>query len=340
MDWQTFLDAQGISHVDKAANSLNDQAGFGALALGAAVIPLQDYGLIRFSGEETINFVHGQVSSDVKKLPSQGAQYSSYSTPKGRMLASMLLMRDGEQLDLMLPRTLLAATQKRLSMFVMRSKTKASDVSDSVVLLGLLGPKAIAIANQVLGRIPEETMGSSVSDSIQLVRLSGDRLLLILPVTQAIAIWPHLIQAGAIPAAQSLWTLSDIQQGIVWVQAETQEAFVAQMANMELIGAVSFKKGCYPGQEIVARTQYLGKLKRRAMRISSSVQLTVGESVYSPEMNGQASGTIAMAAPSGPNSWEGLIVVQTASVEHGLHLEHPEGALLSVLPLPYALETT
>jgi folate-binding Fe-S cluster repair protein YgfZ len=109
------------------------------------------------------------------------------------------------------------------------------------------------------------------------------------------------------------------------------------MANMELIGAVNFKKGCYPGQEIVARTQYLGKLKRRAFRVRSTVPMTAGEAVYSPEMNGQASGMIAMASPLADGSWEALAVVQMSSVEHGLHLQSPEGPSLECLALPYPL---
>ena len=111
------------------------------------------------------------------------------------------------------------------------------------------------------------------------------------------------------------------------------------MANLDLIGGVSFTKGCYPGQEIVARTRYLGKVKRRMIHARvNAVSIGAGQDVFSPEMNGQPSGKILAASQIAPSEWETLVVTQLGSIEHGLHLEHPGGPLLSTLPLPYAVE--
>ncbi|GLR15327.1 folate-binding protein YgfZ [Chitinimonas prasina] len=329
MDWHTYLASQG-AHTDEQG-----QVSFPTAAADTALVPLQQFGLIRFSGEETLAFLHGQVSSDLKKMPADGCQYSSYSTPKGRMLASFLVLREADDILLMLPRALQAGVQKRLSMYVLRSKTRASDASDERVLLGLNGPQATAIALAVFGSAPAEAMQTIKLAGGLLARLGQDRLLLCLTLDAAMAAWPALLAAGAQPSGTAAWTLSDIRAGIPWILPETQEAFVAQMANMELIGAVSFKKGCYPGQEIVARTQYLGKLKRRTFRVSATAPMQAGQAVYSPEMNGQASGQVALAAPAGEGLWEALVVVQMASVEHGVHLDSPEGPLLTFLPLPY-----
>jgi folate-binding protein YgfZ len=338
MDWSTFLRAEGATFDEsQAATFSNTAAQVTALENGAILAPLTHYGLIRLTGEESITFLHGQLSSDVKKLASPAWQYSTYSTPKGRMLASMIVLRQGDELMLQLPLPMVAGIQKRLSMFIMRSKTRAEDASTTYVAMGIAGPKAADLVAKVAGSTPSEIGSASAIQGGWIIRLSQTRFELILSSDAAQACWSSLIAAGAQAADAATWTLSDIREGIVWVLPATQEEFVPQMANMELVGAVNFKKGCYPGQEIVARTQYLGKLKRRAFRILSETALSAGQPIYSAEMNGQASGLVAMSAPLGDGRWEALVVAQISSVEQGLHLGSVDGPLLSPLPLPYAL---
>jgi tRNA-modifying protein YgfZ len=170
------------------------------------------------------------------------------------------------------------------------------------------------------------------------IALPEQRYQLLIAADAALALWQQLADAGIVAAAESLWRLSDIRAGAPWITAATQEAFVAQMANMDLIGGVSFTKGCYPGQEIVARTQYLGKLKRRMYRASMTAEhVEAGQDVFSSEMNGQASGKVMLSAPTGQGGWEVLLVAQIASLEHGLHLGSVDGPLLEILDLPYSL---
>ncbi len=337
MAWQDFLSTQGAQFDAELAVSFPGEQQPAEQQQGAALVPLSHFGLIRFSGEETAAFLHGQLSSDVKQLGPNRAQYSTYSTPKGRMLASLLVLADGEDRLLMLPRALLPTIQKRLSMYVLRSKTKASDISADTVLLGLCGAQAAGVAKQLGGSLPTEALQKVDLPAGWLLKLDEGRFLLGIAAAQAETIWQVLLAAGASPAGAAAWTLADIRAGITWVLPATQEAFVPQMANMELIGAVNFKKGCYPGQEIVARTQYLGKLKRRALRVQASSPMQAGESVFSPEMQDQASGQVALAAPSADGLWEALVVVQLSSIEHGLHVQGPQGPALSVLPLPYTV---
>ena len=338
MNWQTYLDSVGAQRQDA------DVTGFGqpaaelqALEQSAALVPLTNFGLIRLAGPETIPFLHGQVSSDVKKLPALGAQFSTYSTPKGRMLASLLLVRQGDDLVLQLPTPLVPAIQKRLSMYILRSKTRAEDVSGTMAALGLAGPQAASVLATAFGFKATADYAVEQIEGTTIVRLPGGRFVLHLGIDDAPACWARLTAAGAVPAGVPAWTLSDIRAGIVWVVPGTQEEFVPQMANMELIGAVNFQKGCYPGQEIVARTQYLGKLKKRAFRVASAHAMQPGDPVYSADMNGQASGLIALSAPAGNGQWESLAVVQLGSLEHGLHLTSLEGPALEVLPLPYTV---
>ncbi|MFC4159385.1 CAF17-like 4Fe-4S cluster assembly/insertion protein YgfZ [Chitinimonas lacunae] len=333
MSWQEFLRTQG-GRIEESGEIAFADTGAAALD-GVALVPLTHHGLIRFSGEETVAFLHGQLSSDLKKLPQNTIQYSSYSTPKGRMLASFLVLRDGVDLLLETPRPLLPALQKRLSMFVLRAKTRASDASEERVLLGLAGTRALTLAESVFGELPAEPMRGKPIDAGMLWRLGGDRIELVLTPELAPTIWQRLTEAGATPAGTAVWNLSDIRTGIVWVVPGNQEEFVPQMANMDLLGAISFNKGCYPGQEIVARTHYLGKLKRRAFRVRANGPIEPGQEVFSTEMQGQPSGRIALAAPADDGHWEALVVVQISSTQHPLHLGSLDGMPLELLDLPY-----
>ncbi|GGP23999.1 CAF17-like 4Fe-4S cluster assembly/insertion protein YgfZ [Silvimonas iriomotensis] len=307
------------------------------LANGTVISPLSQFGLIRFRGEETGAFLQGQLSSDVRQLENGLAQYSSYSTPKGRMLASFLIFRMGDDYLLQIPRDLQAAIQKRLSMFVLRSKTKADDASADIALIGVAGANAAAVVKAVAGDAPAADFTHHAWSDGVVLALPHGRFELAVVADQAAKVWQALQQAGATPVGEPAWRLSDVRAGIPWITASTQEEFVAQMANMELIGAVSFNKGCYPGQEIVARTQYLGKLKRRMYRVHVNADVVAGQDVFSPEMNGQASGKVMLAAPVGKGASEALVVVQTSSLEHGLHLGAVTGPQAQVLDLPYAV---
>ncbi len=317
----------------------DDQAGLAALETAAIVCPASPAGLLHFTGEETQSFLHGQLSSDIKALNETAAQYSSYSTPKGRMLASFLVFRQGDDYWLQLADELTPALQKRLSMYILRSKTRCSDASAERALIGVAGPQAgtRALALAGIDHLPELAIHHAADFS--LIALPGARFQFVTTPEVAPSLWKKLLDAGCVPGSQSLWQLTDTRAGIPWICAATQEEFVLQMANLDLIGAVSFTKGCYPGQEIVARTRYLGKVKRRMYRASVACNaMQAGQDIFSPEMNGQSSGKVLQASQAGPGRWEALVVVQMSSLEHGLHLENPKGPDLSILSLPYPVE--
>ncbi|SMC24097.1 hypothetical protein SAMN02745857_01747 [Andreprevotia lacus DSM 23236] len=335
MSWTASLPAVRLDAAGRIADFGAPAAELTALAQTAIASPLTQFGLIRFSGEETAAFLNGQLSSDVRNLKPDEAQYSSYSTPKGRMQASFLVWRQGDDYLLQIAAELQAAIQKRLSMFILRTKTRASDANTEIAQIGLAGPAAAGLVRAVGGEVPDAALKVWHGDTFSVIALPGQRYQLALPAGQAAALWAQLLAAGAVAAGDDAWRLSEIRAGSPWITAATQEEFVAQMANMELIGAVSFTKGCYPGQEIVARTQYLGKLKRRMYRVHIAASAAAGDDVYSAEMNGQASGKLLLTAPAPQGGIEALAVVQIASLEHGLHLGALDGPALTVLDLPY-----
>ena len=314
-------------------------AALAALNNGATLSRLTAHGLLRFSGEDTLTFLQGQFSSDVKALDEQHAQYSSYSTAKGRMLASALIFRSAGDYWLQISADILPAIQKRLSMYILRSKTKASDASQDYTMIGIAGPQAAQIINTVLPDHTGQPLTVKQADNATVISLTENRYQIITPADHAADIWSKLATAGAIPADETIWRLSDIRAGIPWIGAATQEEFVPQMTNLDLIGGISFSKGCYTGQEIVARTQHLGKVKRRMFRVQIATETAcAGQEIFSPEMNGQHSGKLLAAAPASTGNIEALVVAQLSSLEHGLHLGAPDGPALQVLALPYQVE--
>lgn len=322
-----------------ASELADDQTALAALENNAIVCALTPAGLLRFTGEASQAFLHGQLSSDINALNETTAQYSSYSTPKGRMLASFLVFQQQGDYWLQLADEQAAAMQKRLSIYIMRSKTRCTDASAERVLIGIAGPKAEAMICELAGITQLAALSVHHTPDFSVMALPGQRYELVAIPEQAAILWKKLRHAGCTPASQCLWQLTDIRAGIPWIGAAAQEEYVLQMANLDLIGGVSFTKGCYPGQEIVARTRYLGKVKRRMYRASvACASVQTGQDVFSPEMNGQPSGKILCASQTTTGNWEVLVISQISSIEHGLHLGAADGPSLYILPLPYAIE--
>ncbi len=333
MNWIDFLTQQGARH---DFHDFGDPEGELASARSATIIcPLADLGLIRAGGEDVVAFLNNLLTNDVKTLPADGARRSGLCSAKGRLLATFLMWPGEAGILLALSADLLPAILKKLSMYVLRAKVKLADDSNQTVLLGLSGPNAAA-ALASLGIAPAAPMSVTTVGQCRAISLGGDRHLLAVPAAEAESVW-HQAEKLARPAGLAAWHWLEIVAGIPRVTAATQELFVPQMVNFELIGGVSFSKGCYPGQEIVARTQYLGKIKRRMYRARiESIPPYSGAPLFAPETGPQACGNIVLVSPSPLGGFEALAVVQSTCHEAGeVHLDNPAGARLNFLPLPY-----
>jgi folate-binding protein YgfZ len=263
------------------------------------------------------------------------------------LLALLLIWRDGDDFLLMLPRDILPAILKKLSMYVLRSKVKLTDATTERALVGYSVPAAaspapargvpagiFSLGNALAGLT---RFGVETVDGEQTIRLDDTRWLLVLDATGASLRWPQLA-TSARPVGLAAWQWLEIAAGQPRVIAATQEAFVPQMLNMELpaVAGVSFSKGCYPGQEIVARTQYLGKVKRRTYRARLATAVAAGAPVYSPETGDQHCGAIVSVAPSPVGGTECLVCVQIGAVEAGeVRVGALDGERLEFLGLPY-----
>ncbi|MDD3353984.1 folate-binding protein [Zoogloea sp.] len=339
-NWQTHLEGKGARFSEFSVGFHEDERlDVVAAEKGTVLVPLCQLGAIRATGEDAAAFLHNLFSNDVKKLGPNEAQLTSFNSPKGRMLASILLWREGNDYLLTLSADIHAAMLKKLSMYVLRSKVRLMDDSTDSVLIGLAGPQAGAALEAAGLHIPG-AVKATASGVATVVRLEGARFIVSAPLSEAAGLWDIFAAAGAVPAGSAAWRWLDITQGQPSVTLPVQEEFVAQMLNYELIGGVSFNKGCYPGQEIVARTHYLGKLKKRMYRVHGDVDAppAPGTDVYAAEFGEQSAGKVVMAAPAPAGGVDALVVLQTASAEAGsVHLDSPDGVPLSFLPLPYAL---
>lgn len=278
---------------------------------------LPDWGVIRASGADAAAFLHGQLTQDVLHLGPDQARLAGYCTAKGRLLATLLIWRDGDDLLLALPQELLAATLKRLAMFVMRAKCKLSDASAEFEIYGQLGVQA-----------PVWSLGRD--GSAMQIALPGDaRALRVQPVGS-----PAPVGAAISPDD---WAWAEVAAGLAWVRGATVEAFVPQMINLEVLGGVNFQKGCYPGQEIVARSQYRGTLKRRLQLFSTDTPAAVGQELFNSADAEQPAGIVAGCAHRDGQS---LIAaeIKLAALEGGsLHLGSSGGPALTHQALPYEI---
>jgi folate-binding protein YgfZ len=293
------------------------------------IAPLPHLGVIRAEGEDAAKFLHGQLTQDFALLGLSEARLAAFCSAKGRMQASFVAFkRSHTEILLICSRDLLAQSLKRLAMFVLRAKVRLSDATDSLALHGLAGPTLQALAGADARPWTCQVLG-------------GAHLVHIYPsdgVPRALWVAP----AGtALPAGPALshedWLWSEVRSGVATVSQPIFEAFVPQMLNYESVGGVNFKKGCYPGQEVVARSQFRGTLKRRGYLGHGDAKMQAGQEIYAAGDPEQPCGLVAQAAPAPAGGWDAIVSLQTASAQDVLHLGQADGPTLTLLPLPYVL---
>lgn len=322
--WQSFLTEQGASF---AADDGAQFAESPAIWTGSVQCALTQFGALRVTGEDAEGFLQNLLSNDIRETSQTQAQLSSFNSPKGRMLASFLVWQDASGYVLQLPRSLAEMMRKKLSMYVLRSKVKVTDISDELLAIGVSGD--LATLPDVCPTLPERDLGVAHSATVSVVRLSDTHCQLLTAAEHAPALWQSLQRTAA---SSACWDWLTIQAGVPVILPATQEQFVPQMVNFAELGGVNFKKGCYPGQEIVARMQYLGKLKRRMYRAHLESAAQAGDELFSADMEGQASGMIVNVAPAPQGGYDLLAVLQISSREtQSIHWKSLQGEALTAI---------
>lgn len=237
-------------------------------------VRLAHLGILRFSGADALSFLQGQVSSDTRRLAENVSLLSSYSSPQGRVLALIYLLPHSSGVAAILPRELLLPTLERMRKFILRAKVQIEDAGESLSIAGVYGEQTLRSAGLP---IPKDANGYLEHDGIGVARNhDGNRFWVIGAASKLME-----VPGAADTASSDEWRLADIRAGLPQVYAATSEAFVAQMLNLDLLDGISFTKGCYTGQEIIARTQHLGRIKRRLFRLLLPAGTwTVGQALY------------------------------------------------------------
>jgi folate-binding protein YgfZ len=297
------------------------------------VAPLPQYGVIRVEGQDAASFLHGQLTQDVALLGLTEARLAAFCSAKGRMQASFVLFkRSPTELLLVCPIDILAPTLKRLSMFVLRAKAKLTDASADYSVMGLAGSAMDSIVKN-----DHPTWAKLDFDAASLVVLypadGVRRGLWLAPVGTPVPDGPALDAA--------VWAWGEVRSGIAMVSTPVVDAFVPQMLNYESVGGVNFKKGCYPGQEVVARSQFRGTLKRRAFVAHADAAMQAGTEIFQASEPEQPCGNIAQAAAVPAevgNGWDAIVSLQLSALHAGdLHLGSATGPNLTISPPPYLL---
>jgi len=302
------------------------------------------WGLIEAAGDDAIAFLHGQLSSDVPVLaPGQG-QYWSYNSPKGRMLANGVLWRPArgpsDRVLMLLSSDLVEPVRRRLSMFVLRAKVTIEDVRERHALLGVAGGDAALAVREALGvTVAPMTATSFGAGDTTALALPDGRIVVAAAAASGPLVHAALARNAAIADADA-WRWFGIAAGVPMITSPTSDLFVPQAANWDLLGGVNFKKGCYPGQEIVARMQYLGRLKERLFVFRTDTRdAAAGTRLFSATFgDGQSCGNVVNAAHDTSSGSVLLAVVQTAAAAaQDVRLGAADGPLLTALALPYAV---
>jgi len=287
------------------------------------VAPLAHLGVIAVAGEDAASFLQNQLTTDFQSIPNDEARLAAWCSAKGRMLASFIGFKRGDEILLVVSRDILPQTLKRLSMFVLRMKAKLRDATSEFDLLGNVGDAS--------GK-PWALRHVGDASFITLYPADGtSRELLVLPAES-----PNKPKLTTLDP--SVWQWTDVRSGIATITAPIVEAFVPQMLNYESVEGVNFKKGCYPGQEVVARSQFRGTLKRRAFLAHSNGEMNAGQELFHESSRDQPCGTVAQAARSPDGGWDAIVSVQLAAVDGGrVTAGSADGTPVTLAPAPYPL---
>lgn len=338
------LSAAGIARRGSYIAHFGDPTGEALAAReGDAVFDLQHLALIAVEGADAQAFLQGQLTNDLGEVDANRAQPSAWCSSKGRVLTCFLIFLHRGCLLLQLPATLLETALKGMRMYVLRAAVTLEDVSQSWARMGAVGDRAESRLRELFGELPERTLAVRSNNDVTIIRVPGARPRYeIVGAHEAVASLWNGCRKVAVAAGADAWELLDIDAGIASIAPETRDAFVPQMINLDRIGAVSFTKGCYVGQEIVARTQHLGRIKRRMYRArwSGSSHIGPGSTLDATVEPAPARIQIVNAGPVAGGGVDVLAVlpIEVAGRAPDTGLVLSDGTRLVLQTLPYPLE--
>jgi folate-binding protein YgfZ len=344
-DWKNFLvDAGAEMDGDTVSHFGNPEREAQAALGGTVYANLGFMGVIAVHGADAGNFLQSQLSNDIHSVDEGASQLSAYCTPKGRILGLMRIFHTGDTYYLRLPLDSLDGVLDRLRMYVLRADVTLEDATENFLRIGISGERAPAYLSAAGLEVPQSVDAVTATGNTTVIRVPGvmPRFELYLTsLESAKSIW-DTIDVHAAPVGEPVWRLLEIRAGVPNIFAGTAELFVPQMTNLHLINGVNFQKGCYPGQEIVARMQYLGTLKRRMYlgHIDRDEPAAPADALFAAGDAEQAAGRIVDAQAHPDGGQLALAVLQISAAETGgLHLDSATGAAFDLMALPYPFDS-
>ncbi|WP_216797454.1 YgfZ/GcvT domain-containing protein [Candidatus Vallotia tarda] len=293
---------------------------------------LNKFGVIDVHGNDAANFLHSQLTNNIQTLDEDSARLAGFCSPKGRLLATLLVWRIGNAARILVSADLVEPIQKRLSMFVLRAKARLINSTNNLTVVGFAGNISESLL-RCFKLLPNGVHGKINTPFSELIRvIDSDRLprfLWIGPhgiIQETLSILDSTYQVKQ--ADPTLWDWLDIRAGIPHVSAVTSNLFIPQMINFELIGGIDFRKGCYPGQEVIARSQYRGTIKRRTV-LAHTEHAHAGVEVFHSEDPSQPCGVVVNSAAAPEGGFDCLVQIKLSALEHGsIHVGSPCGLTL------------
>lgn len=340
--WKDFLSSQAAEFKDDRLLNFTDNEINESTTINNIVTDLSHLAIIVVSGDDAEDFLYGQFTINIKELHNSHCQFSAWCNPKGQVKTTFLIYRNDNNFSILLPAELKESFVKQLQMFVLRANVNISDKSDELIRIGVQ-MKDESILSSLIDFVPKQpgdvTQGEVIMDNdLHCLRIDSakdaHRFILIGTAARQIELWKELVKQFT-PVGTSLWELLDLQVAYPWVTTQTTQKFLPQMLNLDLIGGLNYQKGCYPGQEIIARLHFRGQLKRSLCLATTTLdsQVISGDQLYADD-NEQSIGTVINAQPANDKYYL-LAVIDIDSREKKISLGNSDDPLLSLLQLPY-----
>jgi len=341
-DWKNFLHKKGAKQDENGLFIFNPPYSDHTDAESSdCICDLSHFSTLVIAGGDANEFLQGQFTNDVNKIDENSSQLSGFCNNKGRMIANYRLFQHQSNYFISIRNDLVDRSITHLQNYILRAEVAIQDVSEQLIHIGVSGNNAETLLASYIDNLSSTIDSVSFNDNYIAIRIAGStpRYEIFCSLEHAARLWKELAEKIKVVNSE-YWNYLDIKNGLPFIDSVTSEEFVPQMANMELINGISFEKGCYTGQEIVARTHFLGKQKRRTYRISitSETEPKVGEQLATDtSTENQYTGTLVTLYPVAENKYEALAVIQIKSAEEEKLKLKDSDAKISLLDLPYSL---
>lgn len=331
--WQAFLLQQGATIKDDVIDL--DTSGLN-IKQTPLIAPLSDFAMLAVEGDDRHVFLHGQFINDLNLIDKPAAQLSAWCNPKGQLITNFLVINTGTSYLLIFKQELKEFVQKRLTMFVMRSNVTITDISDTSPLLGLDNISDLSLLDK---NIPTVSGAVYAFDGLIIIcHPDGSGRYLLTGSVDALINKLNVLKNQFMMTGSTIWNLLDILAGLPWITSATQEQFLPQLLNLDALKGLSYKKGCYPGQEVIARLHFRGEVKKRLKLISTDQRLSTGDSLYLEQSENKV-GTVINSGTHPDGLCYALAVIALDKINEKLFADTQCHHEVSLLELPYAIDT-